>query len=123
MFNEIKLKGLAKLLNIKDISIVEAALKSQAKYLKTGSTFLLNSYITMIEAKEEYEKNKLEVSKLKTKNLVLQKYKEEVLEMYMSGFGYLKISNAIYLNHNAKISKSSIENFIKQNNIKRPKIG
>ena len=106
MFNEIKLKGLAKLLGIKDISIVEAALKSQAKYLKTGSTFLLNSYITMIEAKEEYEKNKLEVSKLKTKNLVLQKYKEEVVEMSMSGMGYLKISNAIYLNHNVKISKS-----------------
>lgn len=123
MFNEVKLKRLAKLLDIKDISIIEEALRSQAKYLKTGSTFLLNSYITMIKAKEQYENNRLELSKLKTKNLVLQKYKEEVVEMYISGMGYLKISNAIYLNHKAKVSKSSIENFIKQNNIKRPDNG
>jgi len=123
MFNEIKISRLSLLLNIDDKALLISALKRQAKYMKVSSTLLLNSYITMVEVKKEYELNKLQVQKYKTKNLVIQKYKSEIVEMYMSGMGYLKISNAIYLNHNAKVSKSSIENFIKKNNIQRPNDG
>lgn len=123
MFNDIKIKRLALLLDMKNLSVLEVALKRQAKYLKISSTLLLNSYVTVADVKKEYEKDKLKLSKLKTKNLVIQKYKEEIVALYMSGMGYLKISNSIYLNHNAKVSKSSIENFIKQNDIKRSENG
>lgn len=123
MFNDIKIKRLALLLDMKNLSALEVALKRQAKYLKISSILLLSSYVTVADVKKEYEKDKLKLSKLKTKNLVIQKYKEEIVALYMSGMGYLKISNSIYLNHNAKVSKSSIENFIKQNDIKRSENG
>ncbi|WP_415397616.1 hypothetical protein [Sulfurimonas sp. CS5] len=119
MFNEIKIKRLSFLLSIDDTALLQSALKRQAKYMKVSSILLLNSYITMLDVKKEYELNKLEVQKYKTKNLVIQKYKTEIVELYMQGMGYLKISNSLYLNHNTKVSKSSIENFIKKNSIQR----
>lgn len=124
MFNEVKIKRLSLLLSIEDTELLQSALKRQAKYMKVSSTLLLNSYITMIDVKKEYELNKLQVQKYKTKNLVIQKYKSSICELYLiSGMGYLKISKFLYLNHNAKVSKSSIENFIKQNKIQRPQDG
>ncbi len=119
MFNEVKIKRLSLLLSIEDTALLQSALKRQAKYMKVSSTLLLNSYIIMVDLKKEDKVNKLQVQKYTTKNLIIAKYKEEVVALYFSGMGYLKISNSLYLNHNVKISKSSIENFIKKNSIKR----
>lgn len=121
MFNDTKIKQLSKLLEIDDLELLKSGLKRQAKYLnlKLSSSFLLKSYICMYEIKKEYEENKVKVEKYKTKNLIIAKYKEEIVDLYLSEMGYLKISNSLYLNHNVKVSKSSIEHFIKSNNIIR----
>jgi hypothetical protein len=112
---------LSKLLDIKekDIEVLEAGIIRQAKYLKLSSSFLLKSFIVLIDLKKQVEADEVKIDRYTTKNLIIAKYKEEIINLYLDGAGYLKISNAIYLNHSARISKSSIENFIKQNNIKR----
>ena len=120
IYNEIKLKQLANLLGIEDIEQVEHILKRQSRYLKLKSTsYLLKSYIVIYDIKKEIENKEIAIDKYVSKNLIVNKYKSQIVELYLSGMGYLKISNSLYLNHNAKISKSSIENFIKKNNIKR----
>ncbi|MEA2018510.1 MAG: hypothetical protein U9N59_08680 [Campylobacterota bacterium] len=119
MFNQTKIKQLAKLLDIEDIQKVEMAIKRQAKYLKVSSTFLLKSYVVITDIKKQIEDEEIKIDKYISKNLIINKYKNEIVELYKNQFGYLKIANSIYLNHNCKVSKSSIEHFIKSNNITR----
>jgi len=121
MFNQTKINQLAKLLNIEDVINVEIAIKRQAKYLQVSSSYLLKSYIVIHTIKDEIQSEEIKMDKYISKNLIVNKYKKEIVELYFSGIGYLKIANSLYLNHHAKISKTSIERFIKQNNIKREK--
>jgi len=118
MFNKTNIKKLSKLMNIKDLERVEIVLKKQAKYLKVNSSYLLKSYIVIYsEQEKEFTRKKV----YKTKNIYIIKYMEEILKNYHDGFGYLKISKSLDLNHKIKVSKSSIEHFIKSNNIERGK--
>jgi len=117
MFNQIQLKNFAKFLNMSEEK-AEITLKKQAKYLKVNSTFLLKSYKVIYEMTKEAEEEKAKLKKYNSRNVLILKYKEEISDLYCNkGFGYLKISRAMKINHNVKISKSSIENFVKQNNL------
>jgi hypothetical protein len=119
VFNHIKINQLANLLSVKNIANIETILKRQAKYLKVSSSYLLKSYIVIYDIKKQIEDEEIKIINYISKNLIINKYKTEIVELYKSGMGYLKISNSIYLNHKSKISKSSVENFIKKNGIKR----
>lgn len=122
MFNHIKLENFAKFLKMED-SKAEVTLKKQAKYLKVNSTLLLKSYKVIYEMIAEAEAEKAKSLKLKSKNVLINKYSQEISELYtINGYGYLKISKAMKINHNAKISKSAIENFIKKNNLIKAEI-
>jgi uncharacterized protein with gpF-like domain len=92
MFNSNKINRVKILLDIDDITIIESAIKRQAKYLGISSTLLLNSYIVIVESKKEYISKKEDIKKYKTKNLSIAKYKESIVDLYKSGMGYLKIS-------------------------------
>ena len=117
MFNQIQVKNLAKFLKISEDK-AEIALKKQAKYIKTNPTLLLKSYKIIYQMTAEAEAEKAKTMKLKSRNILVEKYKEEIAELYTKqGYGYLKISKAIKLNHNANITKSAIENFIKNNEL------
>lgn len=119
MFNDTKIKQLSHLIGVSDLKLLEKGLKKQAKYLNISSTYLLKSFIVLHNIKKEYEEEKIKIDKYHTKNLIIAKYKEEIVSNYLQGMGYLKLSNMLALNHNATISKSSIEHFIKSNNITR----
>ena len=120
MFNNTKIKQLSQLLDIEDIKLLEVGLKKQAKYLKVNSTYLLKSYIVMYEQKKTEQKNSTEIDKYTSRNLLINKYKNTILNLYKNEeYGYLKISKYLSLHHNVSVSKSSIENFIKSNNITR----
>jgi len=117
MFNQIQLKNFAKFLNMSEEK-AEITLKKQSKYLKVNSTYLLKSYKVIYGMVKEAEEEKAKLKKYNSRNVLILKYKEEISDLYeKQGFGYLKISRAMKINHNCKISKSAIENFIKQNNL------
>jgi hypothetical protein len=119
MFNQTKLKQYAKIINL-PLEEAEKVLRNQSKYLKISAEFLLKSFVVVSEAQKEIEAKKVEILKYTSKNILIVKYKDEILDLYLKeNFGYLKISNAMKINHNIKISKSAIENFIKSNNIER----
>ncbi len=123
MFNETKIKQLSQLIDLDDLELLEIGLKKQSSYLGINSTYLLKSFIVLVELKREYENKKLEIDNYHTKNLKIQKYKSEIIELYTKEkFGYLKISKYLMLNHKCSISKSSIENFIKKNGISKCQI-
>jgi len=118
-FNNLKINTVKKIFEITEEE-AEELLKHQAKYLKTNPAKLLNSYSAVVKRiLEEAEERKAKEKKYNSKNLLILKYKEEIIDLYKQGFGYLKISKAMDINHKAKISKSAIENFIKKNNITR----
>ena len=117
MFNQIQLKNFAKFLNMSEEK-AEITLKKQAKYLKMNETFLLKSYKVIYEMTKEAEVEKAKLKKYNSRNILILKYKEEIQNLYEEqGFGYLKISKAMQINHNIKISKSAIENFVKKNGL------
>ena len=117
-FNNNKIRSIEKIFNV-DRQTCEKILKHQAKYLKLQPTKLLNSYYAVVKREiTEYAREQAKKKKLYTKNPLIAKYKEEIRELYeLEGYGYLKISRALKINHNANISKSAIENFIKQNEL------
>jgi len=51
-----------------------------------------------------------------------RKYQFKVIELFKSEYGAQRISKFLQQNYNLKISKSAIENFLKQNNITRDTI-
>lgn len=117
-----KSRKYAKLLNLDEenymwfIKRYTYFLKSQKKLTKKSieaGFFILDEILIKI-AKIEAEK-----TKYKTKNIKILKYRDEIVSLYKSGYGVIRISNTIKLNHNCDISKSAIERFIKSNNIKR----
>lgn len=121
MFNQVKMKRVQNLFNINEEE-ANFIIKNQAKYLKINAEKLLNSYVVVHEEVQRAEQRKAKQKKYNSKNILIIKYKEEIIDLYCNhGWGYLKISNAMKLNHKAKISKSAIENFIKQNNLKKEK--
>ena len=117
-FNNNKLVTVAKLFEV-DKQTAESIINNQAKYLKVAPAKLLNSYFALARREvDNYKSAQARKKKLHTKNPLIQKYSEEIRELYeVEGWGYLKISRAMKINHNADISKSAIENFVKQNNL------
>ena len=73
--------------------------------------FILDNILEKRKKIQEQEK------KYFTKNIIIMKYKEKIVDLYEHGFGYLKIVKYLEKNHNEKISKDTIANFIKQNGI------
>jgi len=117
MFNKTQIRNLAKFLKMSEEK-AEISLKKQAKYLKINSIYLLKSYKVIYEMVTEAEKEKAKLKRYNSRNVLILKYKDEIIDLYSkNGFGYLKISRAMKINHNIFISKSAIENFIKRNKI------
>lgn len=123
MFNNIKIKKIENIFNIKEEE-AEELLKHQSNYLKINPTKLLNSFVVVERVIREARKKEAIEQKYSTKNIYILKYKAEIVDLYSKkGFGYLKISNSLKINHNVKVSKSAIENFLKFNNIEKAKNG
>jgi len=119
MFNQHKHN---KFKNFFDLTELEAdfILKNQARYLKINPEKLLNSYKVLFEAVEKSKLEKARIKKYRSKNIYIVKYQHEIVELYTKqGFGYLKISKAMKINHNVKVTKSAIENFVKINELKK----
>lgn len=89
-------------------------LKSQKQITKKSvenGLFILDNILEKRNKIQEQEQKYI------TKNIIIMKYKEKIVDLYENGFGYLKIVKFLEKNHNEKISKDTIANFIKQNGI------
>ena len=63
---------------------------------------------------QEKAKKALKINIVGIKNPVLKKYASEILELHRSGHGVRYIEKFLQINHNAKISYSTIHRFLKQ---------
>ena len=85
---------------------------SQKNFL---ACFFILDEIKKLEAEELAEATKVQYN---SKNIYIVKYQEKIVDLYMNKeYGYTKISKQIKLDHNISISKSTIERFIKSNNL------
>ena len=122
-FNEQKLKKLSKTLGLTEQNTI-VFLRRQAGFLKNNINHVFRSYEILKEVKEtqlqEEVKSLKEKTLYKTKNVLIAKYMQTIATLYQkNGYGAQKIVNHLKLNHAVTLSKSSIESFIKANQIKR----
>ena len=73
------------------------------------------------EIKESQELKKINLKEVK--NPLLRKYADEIVELYQNDLGVRKISQMLWENHRAKISYSTIYNFLSSQNLIRKKGG
>jgi len=122
MFTEQKLMTYANLLGL-TVEELNSFIKRYKNYLLSKNEITKNVLVNGLFILEEIITDKWaeEANKIKyrTKNLIIKKYMEEIIELYKQGIGTIKISNHILLNHKVKISKSSLDRFISSNNITR----
>lgn len=55
------------------------------------------------------------------KSKVIKRYSKEIIGMYQKNYGYQRISNELRRLHKAKVSVSTVRNFLKNNNIQKGK--
>jgi len=78
-----------------------------------------DSYFILEDVEKKQAKREAEKRKYKVKNLVILKYQEKIIELYKEGWGFRKIENYLDLNHKVKVSRTTINRFIKDNEIER----
>ena len=124
MFSDNKKKRYAILLGLgSDDLLISEFIKRYTSYLKSkneiSKNMVLNGFFILDEIIIEIEKKKALELKYGSKNVYIIKYRDEIIKLYKNGFGYVRISNQLYTNHKVKVSKSTIERFIKSNKIVR----
>ena len=122
MFSENKRKKYARLLDLDEDELKEF-IKRYVYYIRSKKEIspnsVLNGYFILADLRHKKDKTKALKAKYKTKNKYIIRYRDEILELYQNGFGYVRISKQLDVNHRVKVSKSSIERFIKTNGITR----
>ena len=121
MFNN-KDKKYSKLLGI-DEEGYQIFIKRYVYFLRSQKQLNKRSvaagFFILAEVQNEILRRESEKLLYKTKNIKILKYRDEIIELYQSGAGMVKVSRAIQQNHNCSISKSAIQRFIQANGIKR----
>jgi len=123
MFSENKRIKYMRLLGLDEDELV-SFLKRYNYYLKSkkeiSPNIILNGLFILANIRDAKDKKIALIAKYKSKNPYIIKYREEILNLYqLNGFGYVRISKQLYINHKVKVSKSTIERFIKDNGITR----
>ena len=122
MFSENKRKKYARLLDLDEDELKEF-IKRYAYYIRSKKEIspnsVLNGYFILADLRYRKDQIKALKAKYKTKNKYIIRDRDEILELYQNGFGYVRISKQLDVNHRVKVSKSSIERFLKTNGITR----
>ena len=122
MFTENRRKQYEKLLNLDDEGL-ELFIKRYTHYLKSqellSKNSVLNGFFILADIRQQKDKTEALKAKYRSKNRYIIRYRDEIIELYKNGLGYVRISKQLEVNHKVKVSKSSIERFIKNNGIKR----
>lgn len=117
-------KALSEALNISEDNLDEY-LKRTVGFLagrnvsNISKRTLADSFFILTEIQKRESEKEAKRLKTLTKNPLLLKYEKTIIDLYRQGFGYVRISRALKVDHNANISKSTIERFIKNSGITR----
>jgi len=114
-----------KIFNLND-ELWNEYLKRSASYLKSKKVInkatLESSFFILEDVIKKQAKINSDKRKFKTTNIHLLKYLDEVIEAYeVQGIGYVKIEKMLWINHRVKVGKTTIERFIKANNLIKAK--
>ncbi len=122
MFSENRLKTYADLLGL-TVDELNDFMKRYKKYLQSKEKITRNVLINGLFILEELHADKWAIEankvKFKTKNLIIIKYMDEIVNLYEQGLGSTRIINHLKLNHRVNLSKSALDRFISHNNLKR----
>jgi hypothetical protein len=123
MFSENKRKKYRRLLGLDEDELV-SFLKRYNYYLKSkkeiSPNILLNGFFILADIRVAKDRELALKCLYRSKNQYIIKYRDEILELYqVKKFGYVRIAKQLYLEHKIKVSKSTIERFIKDNGITR----
>lgn len=122
MFTETKLKNYADLLNL-SVEELDIFMKRYKSYILSKNELTKNVLINGLFILEEIQTDKWiqEANKVqyRSKNLIIVKYMDEIVELYKKGMGTTKIANHLQLNHRVRISKSALDRFVSTNCITR----
>jgi hypothetical protein len=122
MFSAIKIKTYSALLGLNPQEM-DDFMKRYKSYLLSQKEITKNILINGLFILEAIHTAKwlIEADKIKyrSKNLIIIKYSEEIVELYKNGMGTAKIVSHLKFNHRVTISKSALDRFITANRIKR----
>ena len=115
-------KQLADSLHIK-VENLEEFLKRMSGFLNSRKVIskrnIADALFVLKEIQEREKEEDIQARLQVTRNPLLAKYKTKIIELYQAGYGYVRISKALKIDHNVDISKSTIERFIKKNGVSR----
>jgi hypothetical protein len=122
MFSENKRKRYRRLLDLEEEELT-LFLKRYNYYLKSkkeiSPNIILNGLFILDDIRTARDKAKALRAKYKSRNGLIIRYRDEIIELYKKGFGFTRISNQLAINHKIKVSRSSLYRFITSNNIER----
>lgn len=126
MFQKKKKENYEKLLGLNDDELTEFAKRFKHYLLaqkNITSTNIIKGLFILEDIKDKQIKKKVEeVQELNFKsftNQFIRKYHKDIIDAYRFGYGAKRISKILLVDHNAKVSASTIERFLKVNKIFR----
>ncbi len=128
MLPKAQVKGIMKKLSIKkEENAVYFLSRLEGWVASNGNTTIslakaINKILGDIHSREIKEAEELKKINLgNVKNNLIEKYSNEIVELYIKGYGTRKIEKIMWENHKAKISYSAIYRFLKDQNLIRKK--
>ena len=128
MLPKAQIKGVMKKLSIKkEENAVYFLSRLEGWVASNGNTTIslakaINKILGDIHSREIKEAEELKKINLgNVKNNLIEKYSNEIVELYIKGYGTRKIEKIMWENHKAKISYSAIYRFLKDQNLIRKK--
>ncbi len=122
MFSENKRKRYMRLLDLEEDELT-LFLKRYNYYLKSkreiSPNIILNGLFILDDIRTKRDKEKALRAKFKSRNGLIIRYRDEILELYKQGLGFTRISRQLAINHKVQVSRSSLYRFIKNNKIIR----
>ena len=98
-------------------------LKRYNYYLKSkkeiSPNIILNGFFILDDIRIKRDKETALKAKYRSRNGLIIRYRDEILELYKQGFGFTRISKQLEINHKVKVSRSSLYRFITANAITR----
>jgi len=115
-------KKLAQSLNIQ-VENVNEFLKRMSGFLNGRKVISKRNIADALFILQDIQKKESDIASKRIsaiiRNPLTLKYNTKMMELYQAGYGYVRISKALKIDHNVDISKSTVARFIKEYGITR----
>lgn len=115
-------KKLVKALNIK-VENLDEFLKRMSGFLNGRKVISKRNIADALFILQDIQKRESDIEKTRIRAIIRNpltlKYNTKIIELYKAGYGYVRISKALKIDHNVDMSKSTVARFIKEYGITR----